>query len=92
MYCHAFTLAVDRICNGGGEAFVRTDGCGNVFHSVYRLPNTTTFVDEMGEVTLDSVPGLFWESVPLDIIRSMATKKDMRREAKAVLAGIDRRR
>jgi hypothetical protein len=34
MHCHAFTLAVDRLCRGGGEAFVRVDGHGEVSHSV----------------------------------------------------------
>ena len=60
MHCHAFTLAVDRICRGGGEAFVRADGHGEISHSVYRLLNTQTYIDETGEIRLDSVPGMTW--------------------------------
>lgn len=88
MHCHAFTLAVDRICHGGGEAFVRVDGNGEVSHSVYRLPNTQTCIDETGVVRLDSVPGLTWRRASMAEIAAMATRRSMGHRARAVLASI----
>jgi hypothetical protein len=88
MHCHAFTLAVDRICHGGGEAFVRVDGHGNVSHSVYRLPNTRTHIDETGAVRLDSVPGTTWRAASMAEIAAMATRRNRGRRARAVLANI----
>lgn len=88
MHCHAFTLAVAKICNGGGEAMVRTNDSGDVSHSVYRLPNTSIFVDETGQVTLDKIPGMSWRRAPIEEISKMATGKRMRRKALAVLAEV----
>jgi len=86
MHCHAFTVAIDRVCNGGGEALVRVDAAGNVAHSVYRLPHTRVYVDETGPVTLDAIPGLSWRSATIAEIARMATSVPMRRKVMSVLA------
>ena len=88
MHCHAFTVAVDRICHGGGKAFVRVDGNGEVSHSVYRLPNSRTYIDETGAVRLDSVPDMSWRQASMAEINAMATRRRMGRRARAVLASV----
>lgn len=90
--CHAFTVAMDKIFGGWGEAFAFMNDEGDVSHSAYRVPRTQIFVDEGGVVDLDdmesrvsSAAGASWRPVPIEQVKKWATGKNMMSQAKVVV-------